>query len=228
MEQNTLMVVIAHPDDESFPIGGTLAKYSAEGARIVLVSATHGEAGIPGLSPSETAKLREAELKSAAQVLGISRVIFLDYVDGKLDQVDERTAVAALKKIIQKEKPNALITFGADGISGHPDHVAIHRLTTEAFDQSDINNRLFYILPSEATQEGCGVTPSQEFLVGPVVGIDISNFRLAKVQAVQCHTSQNRPFTGDPEKEAKGLTCHEYFILARPKKIEIEPTNLFD
>ncbi len=223
----TLLVVIAHPDDESFPMGGTLAKYATEGVRVVLVSATRGEAGIPNLNAVETAHLREAELSSAAQVLGVSRLEFLDYLDGEFDQADEAAVVGKLLKIIQQEKPDALITFGPDGISGHPDHVATYRFTTAAFDRSGINGRLFYMLPSEATQQGCGIPPAQEVAGGPVASIDISEYRVSKVRAMQCHVSQKPPFSGDPEEEAEKLTCHEYFVLARPGRVEQTQTALF-
>lgn len=221
------MVVIAHPDDESFPMGGTLAKYAAAGVRVVLVSATRGEAGIPGLSAIETAHLREAELSAAAQVLGISRLEFLGYMDGEFDRAEKEEVVEKLMKIIQQEKPDALITFGADGISGHPDHIAAHRFATQAFERSDIPGRLFYMLPSEATQQGCGIPPSEQAAGGPVVSIDISDYRISKVRAMQCHASQNPPFQGDPEEEAEKLACHEYFVLTRPKLVEKKPTNLF-
>lgn len=71
-----LLVITAHPDDERFPTGGTLAKYAAEGMRVVLVSATRGEAGIPGLSAAETARRRGAELRAAARTLGVNRLEF--------------------------------------------------------------------------------------------------------------------------------------------------------
>jgi len=224
----TLMVVIAHPDDESFPMGGTLAKYAAEGVRIVLVSATRGEAGIPGLSAVETGRRREAELSAAAQALGVSRLEFLGYLDGDFDRADEEAVVGKLLEIIRQEKPDTLLTFGADGISGHPDHVAVHRFATAAFDRSGISGRLLYMLPSEATRQGCGIPPSKELAGGPVVSIDISDYRVSKVRAMQCHASQEPPFSGDPEEEAEKLTCHEYFVLARPKQVETIPTDLFE
>lgn len=223
-----IVVVLAHPDDESFPIGGTLAKYSAEGSQIVLVSATRGEAGIRDVSPAETAKIREAELNQAAKYLGISRVIFLDYSDGELNLANEENAVENIKKIILDEQPDVIVTFGADGISGHPDHVAIHRITTEAFHRSGSYGRLFYIMPSEATLQGCGITPPGDPLVGPVVGIDIGDYRIPKVMAIQSHASQNPPYQGDPIKLSESLTCHEYFIHAQQKNIVENPIDLFN
>ena len=81
----SILVILAHPDDESFPIGGTLARYSAEGTRIVLVSATRGEAGIPGLAAERVGQIRERELLAASQILGLTEVRFLGYMDGELD-----------------------------------------------------------------------------------------------------------------------------------------------
>lgn len=79
-----LLVILPHPDDENFPMGGTLAKYAANHTRVALVCATRGEAGIPGKPPAEAGRLREDELHQAAAVLGLDNVHFLDYNDGTL------------------------------------------------------------------------------------------------------------------------------------------------
>ena len=88
-EQLRLMCVMAHPDDESLGVGATLARYRAEGVEIHLVTATRGERGWfgapdgnPGLE--ELGKVREAELREAARVLGLASLAFLDYIDGEL------------------------------------------------------------------------------------------------------------------------------------------------
>jgi LmbE family N-acetylglucosaminyl deacetylase len=224
---HSLLVVTAHPDDESFPMGGTIAKYAAEGGRVVLVSATRGEAGIPGLSTRETAQLREAELRAAAQVLGVSRLEFLDYVDGEFDRADEAQVIAKLLEIFHEENPDVVITFGPDGISGHPDHVATHRFVTRAFERAALAGRLFYLLPSEATQQGCGIPPSEEAAGGPVATIDVGAYLVAKVRAMQAHASQDPPYPGDPVEEAGRLACHEYFTLARPVTAGGEMNDLF-
>lgn len=221
----SLLVVLAHPDDESFPMGGTLAKYAAEGVRVSLICATRGEAGIPGLSPEATGQLRERELRAAAAALGLAEVRFLGYHDGQLAQADPERAAGQLVKAMREIQPQTVITFGPDGISAHPDHVAIHRFTTSAFDQAGLPGRLFYLAPSEATQQGCGVIPSQEVAGGPVAAIDIGDYRVTKVRAMQCHASQNPPYSGKPEQEAQRLTCHEYFTLVRPVGWQ---TNLID
>jgi len=225
----SLMVITAHPDDESFPIGGTIAKYAAEGVRVILVCATRGEAGIPGLGASESAFIRENELREAAGILGINQLEFLDYMDGTLAEVDEEEIVTKLLAIFKKENPDAVITFDPTGLSGHPDHIAINRFITKAFERANLPARLFYIMPSEATQQGCGVTPSNGTSTGSVTSIDISKFTEIKVRAMQSHISQNPPYKGDPIKEAKKLACHEFFILEKPT-LPLQQTivNLFE
>src|SRR5258705_2147399 len=100
-----LMAVLAHPDDESLGVGGTLAKYASEGIDVFLLTATRGDGGRyrghrpdehqhPG--PSALAKIRETELRSAAAVVGVREVSLLDYRDQQLDSADPRAAIASL------------------------------------------------------------------------------------------------------------------------------------
>ncbi len=218
MEHRSLLVILAHPDDESFPIGGTLAKYAAAGTYVTLITATAGEHGIPGVAPAQAASMRHAELHAAAAALGIVEVRHLGYTDGAIDQAPLDEVRRRLRAFIVTHRPDVVITFGPDGISGHPDHLAIHQLATEAFDAANLPNaRLYYIAPSEATQQGCGVPPPAVVASGPVASIDIGPFRAAKVRAMQCHVSQDPPFRGPPAEEATRLACHEYFTLARPR-----------
>lgn len=228
ISEQSLLVVLAHPDDESFPIGGTLAKYAAEGTHITLICATRGEAGIPWTSPPETAAIRERELRAAASILGVAEVRFLDELDGMLFQADHAKIIARLAAAMRELSPDVVITFGPDGISGHADHLAVHHLTTAAFDQAGIAGaQLFYIAPSEATRQGCGVIPAMAVVGGPVAAIDVSDYLVTKVRAIQCHASQQPPFAGPPEEAAKGLVCHEYFTLVRPLDGTAGMTDLF-
>lgn len=222
-----LLAVFAHPDDESFAAGGTLAKYAAAGIRVILVSATRGEAGIAELDAADTARLREVELRAAAGILGVSRLEFLDYLDGQLEWADEKQVANRLIEIFRQEKPGVVITFGPDGISGHPDHVAIHHFVTRAFAQARLSGRLYYLMPSEATQQGCGIPPSREVAGGPVVAVDVGAHLVTKVRAMQAHASQDPPYPGDPVEEAGKLACHEYFTLARPVTTQGQMSDLF-
>lgn len=135
MPQRTLLVVGAHPDDESI-IGGTIARYAAMGARVIVVTATRGEAGTifdPDIAtPENIAQVREQELRCACQVLGAEPPRFLPCADGAV-QLCEETALEPLVRLMRQERPQVVITFGPDGIYGHPDHVAISLLTTRAW-----------------------------------------------------------------------------------------------
>ena len=140
MKRLRLLAVFAHPDDEAFGTGGTLAKCAAEGCDVHLVTATRGEAGeISEPDLATTANLpevREQELRAACRVYGIHPPILLDYVDGQLPIVHQGQAVGRLVRIIRAIRPQVLITFGPDGIYGHYDHIAAHRWATIAADLS--------------------------------------------------------------------------------------------
>jgi len=136
MHRRTLMAVFAHPDDEAFGVGGTLARYAAEGADVYLVTATRGEAGgiAPGVdaSPANLPDIREAELRCACRAYGIKPPHLLGYMDGQLAIVHQGQAVAKLVRLIRRLRPDVVITFGPEGIYGHYDHIAVHRWVTIA------------------------------------------------------------------------------------------------
>jgi len=136
-----LMAVLAHPDDESLGLGGTLAKYASEGVDVFLLTATRGDSGRyyghspdhhvhPG--PAALAKIRETELRAAALALGVREVSFLDYRDQHLDRANPREIVSAIVREVRRVEPEVVVTFGPDGAYGHPDHVAISQFTTAA------------------------------------------------------------------------------------------------
>jgi LmbE family N-acetylglucosaminyl deacetylase len=131
-----LMAVFAHPDDEAFGTGGTLARYAAEGCQVHLVTATRGEAGEisePGLATNANLPyVREQELRCACDAYGIHPPHFLDYVDGQLTIVHQGQAVGKLVRLIREFRPQVLLTFGPEGIYGHYDHIAVHRWATIA------------------------------------------------------------------------------------------------
>jgi LmbE family N-acetylglucosaminyl deacetylase len=136
-----LLAVFAHPDDESLGVGGTLAKYAAQGVEVFLLTATRGDggryhghrAGDP-LHPGAEAlgRIREGELRSAASVLGVREVSLLGYRDQQLDRADPREAIVRIAGELRRIRPAVVITFGPDGAYGHPDHVAISQFTTAA------------------------------------------------------------------------------------------------
>ena len=144
-----MLVVFAHPDDEAFATGGTLAKYASAGVRTTLVCATRGEVGEisdPVLAtPNTLPSVREQELLCSAETLGIEEVVFLGYRDsGMIGTPDnehpdafilanEEEVIAKLVGIMRQVKPQIVLTFEPNGGYGHPDHIAIHNHTVSAF-----------------------------------------------------------------------------------------------
>lgn len=136
-EQLALLAVFAHPDDESLTMGGTLARYAQAGVEVSLLCATRGEWGSisdPALATQENlAQVREEELRSACRVLGISPPHFLDCPDSGVNETDWPEVEAKIVRHIRELRPDVIVTFGPDGLYGHPDHVAVSTLTTAAF-----------------------------------------------------------------------------------------------
>jgi LmbE family N-acetylglucosaminyl deacetylase len=132
-----LLAVFPHPDDETLGLGGTLAKYAAEGVSTHLVCATRGERGWyesegpdPGLK--EVGQIREAELNCAAECLGLKEVCFLDYIDGEVDQAAPDEIIARIVRHLRRIRPQVIVTFAPDGAYGHPDHIALSQFTAAA------------------------------------------------------------------------------------------------
>ncbi len=136
-EKLSLMAIFAHPDDESFGNGGTLARYAHEGVFTSLLCATRGEAGQisdPALATPETlGQVREQELRLACSLLGLKELRFLDYVDGTLPGIDQQECTGKMVRAIRELQPQVIFTFGPDGVYGHPDHVAVSGMATAAF-----------------------------------------------------------------------------------------------
>ncbi len=132
-----ILGVYAHPDDETFCAGGTLAKYAAAGAQIMVYSATRGEAGQIRDAHAATRRTlgqaRAAEQQRACQQLGVQHVICADYGDGKLSELPRRVLVEQVVQLMRSFRPDIVLTFGDDGAYGHPDHIAIGAAADEAF-----------------------------------------------------------------------------------------------
>jgi LmbE family N-acetylglucosaminyl deacetylase len=131
-----LLGVFAHPDDETFCAGGTFARYAEQGAEIMVVSATRGQAGqirdAAAGNRRTIAAVREAELRLACERLGVTAVRCLDYVDGTLADAEISALADEVAEVIRDFRPDVVITFGPDGGYGHPDHVTISAVTTAA------------------------------------------------------------------------------------------------
>lgn len=133
-----IIFVFAHPDDETLSSGGTIALLSKEN-EVKLICATKGEAGQVGEPPvcakENLAKVREEELRRAAKTLGISEIFFLGFIDGMLHKIQKKKLADPIYSILLKEKPDMVITFDEQGGSNHPDHKAINKAATTAFNE---------------------------------------------------------------------------------------------
>ena len=147
----TLLLVHAHPDDEAISTGGVMMKAKAHGHRVVLVTATRGEAGEiynmdEQASRPRLGEIRTEELKAAGEILGVDRIEFLGYRDsGMVDTADNKDprsfhqapldeAAAKLAAVIRDERPDVVVTYAEDGVYGHPDHIKAHYVTNAALD----------------------------------------------------------------------------------------------
>jgi LmbE family N-acetylglucosaminyl deacetylase len=135
-----ILFLLAHPDDETFGPGGTIAKYAREGAEVHLAPATRGEAGMLGDPPvtdrEHIAEVRAAELEAAAGILGASKVHFLGFIDGKLAETPREQLVEAAVGIVRRVRPHVLVAFGPGGVSGHPDHKVMCEVALAAFERA--------------------------------------------------------------------------------------------
>ncbi len=130
---HAVLAVFAHPDDESLVCGGTLARCADAGARVSLVCTTAGAAGSNRtMTARAIADLRRAELQDAAHRLGIESVTVLDHEDGNLRSVSPGILCRDVLTAIADARPDLVITFGADGLYWHPDHIVVHEAVTEA------------------------------------------------------------------------------------------------
>jgi LmbE family N-acetylglucosaminyl deacetylase len=127
----TLLGVWAHPDDESYLSAVLMSRVLKVGGRVVLATATRGEGGGTG-DPGRLAELREHELRTAMAGLCVRDVRFLGYPDGQCSIADPEQAIGSIIALIEDVRPDVIVTFGPDGITGHPDHVAVSQWTTAA------------------------------------------------------------------------------------------------
>ena len=174
----TLVAIFAHPDDESFGIGGTLAKYSREQVNTYYVCATRGESGTVDAEAlqgfSSIGELRTSELECASKELGLQRVEYLNYRDsGMLGSEDNRHADSLFaagmddvaKKIcdqIEKLKPDVVITHDQFGGYGHPDHIKLHQATLRAYE-------MMYGLKMTTNDQGLTVITEAAAAVNPPI-----------------------------------------------------------
>jgi N-acetyl-1-D-myo-inositol-2-amino-2-deoxy-alpha-D-glucopyranoside deacetylase len=235
-----LLAIFAHPDDESLACGGTLARCAAEGARVTVLCVTRGEAGGRAAGCQEDVALgsvRRVELHRAAERLGLDEVILLDHPDGSLNGVDPALFKHEIVLTIRHVRPDLVITFGADGLYWHPDHIFVHERVTEAVDALGPSGpALFYVVfPAglmrrvvETAQANPGAPEGLSlwtidadafgaYAAEPTLEVDATPFAARKIEALRCHRSQvdeHSPFTWLTREQAEALLGREHFVRA--------------
>jgi N-acetyl-1-D-myo-inositol-2-amino-2-deoxy-alpha-D-glucopyranoside deacetylase len=235
--------VFAHPDDDTYGVGGTLALHAGSDLEITVVMTTSGEAGQisdPSLATRETlGAVREVEDRASWRALGLEPTIkFLRYPDGAVADVPREDLVAAYLELLLEARPDVLVTFGPDGITGHEDHVAVGLAATEAFHIARTQGgggflRLLHNVLSQSRLDRFNellrargmetLDPTQPFVPRGVsdarigVSVDCSTVSDRKLEALRCHRSQSEmedlPFDLWP-----AVLGHEDFEIAWPER----------
>jgi N-acetyl-1-D-myo-inositol-2-amino-2-deoxy-alpha-D-glucopyranoside deacetylase len=188
MTQRTVLLVHAHPDDETIGTGATMAKYAADGVNVVLVTCTLGEEGevlvpaLAGLAADKADQLggwRLHELDEACKALGVHDPRFLGGIgayrdSGMIDtpandnprcfwRADLDVAAAQLIEVIREVRPQVVVTYDENGGYGHPDHIQAHRVTVKAVEQTrDIVQKFYYTaVPRSFIQAGIDAMKEQ-------------------------------------------------------------------
>jgi LmbE family N-acetylglucosaminyl deacetylase len=144
----TLLGVWAHPDDEAYLSAGLTVTALAAGWRVVVATATRGELGSTEVAPEHLAVLREREVAASLAILGVDDHRWLgdsrSLVDGGLAEVPEEEGAGMVAALLDAVRPDLVVTFGPDGLTGHSDHRAVSRWTTRAWSRSGSDADLWY------------------------------------------------------------------------------------
>jgi LmbE family N-acetylglucosaminyl deacetylase len=189
-----LAAVLAHPDDESFACGGALALAHDAGRVTRLLVATRGEAGTPdGTADPTLADLREEELRCAAAKIGLNEVTVLEgYADGGVADMPFAELVDEIVLWLADRRPDAVLTFGAHGVTGNPDHVVVGSATRWAVERLAESGTAPHAVYVVAPVFGPG---TRRYDLSPEEGaathrIDITAVAVRKIAALACHASQ--------------------------------------
>lgn len=223
-----VLIVFAHPDDESYGPGATIAGLAAGGARLTLITMTRGEQSTLGAAehgtPERLAAVREQELQQAVRELGIADLRQYRYPDGGLQTTDRVELEALVGAALRELEPELVLTFGTGGISGHPDHVAASQVAVAAVRRwaSEMPAAPVYgwAMPSHirrALAERLGreyaASPDERILEVPVR----AEWLAAQWRAVQHHRSQHQPPPWPFEVRLEVQAGHEYLERLLPE-----------
>ena len=204
--QHGLLVVMAHPDDESMGSGGLILRHTRAGIATHRICATYGEAGWsgkpPGAKQEDLAEIRAAELQEAADALALSGVELWDYPDGGVPREDQQQITQRIWDQISKLRPRVVVGWGPDGAYGHPDHIAMGACTDAAVSAMTETERpaLYHLAVDQPLAEfyreamrlagGDHALPLQpQDTVDVVIELDADEVMM-KLRAIDCHRSQ--------------------------------------
>lgn len=252
MVQGRILCIFAHPDDETFGPGGTIAKYADMGHETFLATATKGEAGMLGDPPLATreniGEVRAKELECAARILGIKKVFHMGFVDGTLVDTPLESLLERSVYAIRKFRPHVIISFGPDGVSGHPDHVKISEVSSLSFrksadpdlfphhrDNGKLSNwqamKLYHFEIPEEYLRGLNTHITGVPMDTITTVIDTSGYVDKKIKAFYCHKTQKKDINRILSRpHYREFTKKEYYVLA--DRVKIDPVfpekDLFD
>jgi LmbE family N-acetylglucosaminyl deacetylase len=188
----SVLAVVAHPDDESFGLGAVLASFSAAGARVSVLCLTHGDASTLHGVPGELHAVRAHELAAAASALGAQATLLHRHADGKL--ADEcRTALAG--EVIDAARDvdvDGLLVFDPSGVTGHPDHAAATAAALDAADALDLPV-LGWTLPTDVAEQLNRERGTTFTGHGDDIDCEVAVDRGRQLTAVAAHASQALP-----------------------------------
>ncbi len=208
-----LAAIFAHPDDESFGPSGTLAKFTRT-HDVYVLCATKGESGM-GPS-SKLAKIRVRELRQSAKIIGIKRVYFLGFRDGKLSNSIYHKLAAKIEQRLKQIEPQILLTTEARGVSGHIDHITVSMVTSFVFNKLPSAKTIMYYCIDEKVAAKManyfiyfppGYKRSQVDKI-----VDISKYWAIKKKAMFAHKSQAKD-AQTVLNRIKNLPKEEYFLI---------------
>jgi LmbE family N-acetylglucosaminyl deacetylase len=216
-----LLAVFAHPDDESFRPGGTLVLLARRGVRVHLLTATRGEAGACGdpplCMPEELPAARERELRCACAALGVEPPRLLSYRDGHLGEADSEEIIAQVLGVVDEVRPQVMLSFGPDGLSGHPDHVTIGQCAAEAFRRVQKVAALYTVAVPHSVAEQLAMQNVRSVPDEAIaLSVDISAVWETKLAAIRCHATQlsSSPMMRAPVERQRLFFGTEHFVRA--------------
>jgi LmbE family N-acetylglucosaminyl deacetylase len=155
----TVLGVWAHPDDEAYLSAGLMAAARAAGNRVAVITATLGERGTTDPTrwpPERLAELRRGELAESLAAIGVDEHVLLGYADGECPTVPEPAAVDLVASVIDGVRPDTILTFGPDGMTGHPDHITVSEWATAAWRRTGRHARLWHATTTTGFHERWG------------------------------------------------------------------------